>query len=978
LDGVSGDPAINTTDAAQLGVQWMTPVGASLSSPVTAWNADLDETLAYVGTRSGDLDAVAVASGQLVWSVQLGSQIEATPVVDGSNLWVAPASTGRLLKLDADNGSVECGATVPTPPVQSSPVLATPPGGRPTVYLATDDGPTNGTVLAVNESDCTTDWTWGGWQSFPGAVIGSWSPVSYAVDAAGEPLVLLGSADPDGAEYALDAVTGAEVWRFGTYQQDGADWDVGSGAAVSAPGVNGLADGAVYFTGKDGFLYALDLSTGAPLWSFNFGGNGPGVPPVTTDALDTPALQGTTLVFGERGGVYAVNAVTGAVLWHTLTDAQADEDGSPLVAGAGGNRVVVFTSTDGTVQVFGLGKGTLLSSYATAADLAGSPAEVDGNLLVAGDDGFLYDFAPGGGHGSAPTTAVTWPPAGAGVPNPGANLTLRGTASAADGVRAVEVAVQQPAGTGDWYDRATASGIAGLALNQAHLASPGATSTTWSLVVPAPFQGGTMLVRAVAVGQNGVADPTPPTQASGPAVVTFTVAPGKGAARLTLGAARVAPGAWTTVKGSGFGPDEAVTLSLPAPSEGTATVLSVTTSSSGSFAKTALQIPTGTPFGLDTLAGVGAGSGRLAAAPVVVGNDAPQLAYGPAHVGFEPSDTVISRTQGLDDGNLVDPVWRVATPGGAGASPVEAGGLAVVGDSTGRVTAVTVATGKTAWTAQVPGAVGAPAAVDQGLVFVVDRTGTVTALAAASGTPAWSAVLGSAVTAAPTVAGGLLYVATTGGTLWALNETTGAAVWQAAAAGALSPVSVDTKAHLALAGDATGELWAWNSVTGAPAWQVATGAGALSAPPLLSGGVAYLGGAADTFGAWQESSGAARWTVPTAGPVTAGANLVAKQVVVGDGAGQIQVLDPGSGAVQATLGLDGPAVGLSSATGVTVVALAGGELEMFRSPTAFRTDWSWTGGGGSYAGPPVVLNGEILVAGANGLQAFAPPGRPIT
>jgi outer membrane protein assembly factor BamB len=113
--------------------------------------------------------------------------------------------------------------------------------------------------------------------------------LGYAVDADGTGLLLFGSANPDSEVYALNAVTGALVWRYATYSPSSEDWDVGAGVSTSAPGVNGFADGMAYVDGKDGILFGLDLTTGALVWQFNFGGNSPTNPVATgTDALSTP------------------------------------------------------------------------------------------------------------------------------------------------------------------------------------------------------------------------------------------------------------------------------------------------------------------------------------------------------------------------------------------------------------------------------------------------------------------------------------------------------------------------------------------------------------------------------------------------------------------------------------------------------------------------------------------------------------------
>ena len=70
-------------------------------------------------------------------------------------------------------------------------------------------------------------------------------------------------------------ITGKLVWRFQTLA--GTDLDVGAGITTSAPGVNGFADGVAYVDGKDGILYAIDLTTGLQIWVWNFG-HGPAAP----------------------------------------------------------------------------------------------------------------------------------------------------------------------------------------------------------------------------------------------------------------------------------------------------------------------------------------------------------------------------------------------------------------------------------------------------------------------------------------------------------------------------------------------------------------------------------------------------------------------------------------------------------------------------------------------------------------------------
>ena len=119
--------------------------------------------------------------------------------------------------------------------------------------------------------------------------------------------------------------------------------------------------------------------------------------------------------------------------------------------------------------------------------------------------------------------------------NPDGPLTLSGTASAPDGVSAVDVEVQTPAGTGQWVDAATDTLTPGLMINQATLATPGADSTTWSLQVPTTLSGGTYQVLAEAVGTNGVVDPTAEVGTASSDNVTFSVAADASAPQIVLG-----------------------------------------------------------------------------------------------------------------------------------------------------------------------------------------------------------------------------------------------------------------------------------------------------------------------------------------------------------------------------------------------------------------------------------------------------------
>ena len=69
-----------------------------------------------------------------------------------------------------------------------------------------------------------------------------------------------------------------------------------------------VANGVVYFGSDDSWLYALDATTGAKLWSFEAG--------YSYDAVQSSpsVVNGVVYVGGRDFNVYALNASTGAML----------------------------------------------------------------------------------------------------------------------------------------------------------------------------------------------------------------------------------------------------------------------------------------------------------------------------------------------------------------------------------------------------------------------------------------------------------------------------------------------------------------------------------------------------------------------------------------------------------------------------------------------------------------------------------------
>ena len=939
---------------------------------MVSYNETLGRTLAYAGGKSGFFEAVDAASGQIIWSDFLGDAITSSPLVENGNVWIAPQGANKLYKLNAATGATECVASVQGT-VLSTPVFATPPGGVASVYLGTlGAGTANGPVAAFAETDCSQEWQWTGYV-ISGQNTGTWGPFSYGVDSSGIGLVVFGSANPDSEVYAIDARTGDLVWRYATYSPPTEDWDVGAGVDISAPGVNGFADGMAYVEGKDGIFYALDLTNGSLLWQYNFGQNRPNNPITTnTDALSTPALSGTTLVFGDAGGLYALNAVNGHKRW--FVKGTGDINSSPAIVGPSGKRVVTYGDLNGYIHVVNLSNGTSLYTYKTGGLVTSSPADVDGNLLIASEDGFLYDFALGGGNGSPPTTSVTSPTQGASVVNPNGSLSVSGTAAAPDGVRSVTVQVEMNGATGPWFNQSSEKFAPALSTASATLASPGATSTAWSLDLPVPEQAASYNVLASAVGTNGVADGTAYTSATNVAAVSFGVQASPLAPVVNVTPTRVPPGGHATVSSTGFSPGESVVFTTTTTSGSTVTLATVRANSSGATVSTPITLPVQVPFGPVSIIGTGQTSGNVGSGSVYVSNDDPQLGYGSLHQGFETNDSVIANFQGVD--TKVTQGWAFHGQGAFDTTPAIDQGIIYFGDAAGNFYAVNETSGALTWSVNTVNAIESDPAVDSGLVFYGGDGGDIHADNATTGAGTWRQSIGGNVSS-PAVAGGSVYVGTSQGNLVALNESTGGIEWTDAVGGAItSAPAVDIGAGLVVVTTSGGSVEAVSTSNGAPSWSDSLGSAATG--PMIDGGDVYVAAQSGKVFALNETSGATSWTRTVSNAVTAAPIIAFGRVAIGDSGGTLSYFDTSTGNLRSTETQFGyPITGLSFAGSDILMTSGSGNLGIIQGSNYLKMSWKYSATEG-YASPGVFLNGDVFVLGGDGsLRAFTTPGRSI-
>ncbi len=962
------DPGSNltTANAATLGVRWATDLyGPALDSPVAAYDPALRQTLLYIGTETGSVLALNASTGQIVWGHWLGAIIRGTPVVSNGSVYVGTDTTPALYRLNAATGSLQCRLVV-TMPIEGTPLIVHPPGGVPTLYVGTiDDGLRSGPVYAMNAATCALEWTFSGYHRMSG----SWVPVSYAVDAHGEPLVVFGTADPDASVYALNALTGAEVWRFQAVNPPPGTYDIGAGATISVPGANGFADGVVYVPSKFGILYALDLTTGAQIWATDFNA----VADATEGGRSTPACSGENLVFGYSGGVFDLNASSGAVRWQFVDPSRTEVLSSPAILGPAGHQIVVAADLSGRVDVLRLANGALLYSYATAGYITASPAAGVDDFWIASSDGFLYDFGPAGGNDATPpSTVLVSPQSATTLANPNGMLTVLGVATDSAGVAGVEVAVRSGGADGLWWDPARSTWSLGPAAGPAVLSRPGTGASNWSFSFPMPPGGGVFWITAYARSIHGQSDVLPPS-------VDVTVLAAIDRAHLQAASSFVAPGGSATLSGGHFARSEEIEFEL------NGAVLAVTnTTATGAVPRTRVPIPSTAAFGLSAIVGFQPRSHRSASVAITVANPWEQTGFGAGDTGFEPNDPTWMRHVYVGTSAWLYLAWHFAPGVPFLASPAVVGGVAYLASLSGDVYAIDIANGGLLWDSHLPS--GAPVvrapSVDplQGLLFVAGTDGTLSALAISTGDPVWSIALGGNLSA-PVFGAGKIYLTSDNG-LVSVLETTGAVLWTAPLPSrSASSVALDPTRGILVDALASGELLAVHISTGQPLWSASLGAGFVAAPTLWNGAV-VVGSLNSSVYAVSERTGARLWTFVTSGPIESAGVIVsqesyrgAPEYAVGSANGILWVLNVATGTLDFTVSWGAPIVGVGAADGIIFAETSNGFVKATRAYTSL-TVWShWIGS--PLASAPVLVDGTVYVSTEEGnLYAFTTFGQP--
>lgn len=342
----------------------------------------VDHAILFVGTMEGKLSAYDLTNSRApLWSLNLSTtagKIDALygrPVVAGAYVYIAN-EFGKVYKLSIDNSEAAKVIDLKTDVVGGIDV------GLDTVYVSASDPDTNqGTLYALNAGTLEVRWQYPGTSDTP-LSDRIWGAPTVDVTAADAGVVYFGCFDHK--MYALDAITGAEVWNFEA-----------GGAIADKPLVY---EGAVYFGSFDRKFYAVDKTTGVAKWTEPFeAGNW-----FWTEAV---ANDGTIYVGSLDHKVYALDANIGAVKSSFET---ASSITSPVVIA--GDKLIVAANS-GVVYALDLANLESTQKWASPYEMGQeiqSPMSMYGEFLyVYGRDSTLTArwLTTGGESGWAITTS---------------------------------------------------------------------------------------------------------------------------------------------------------------------------------------------------------------------------------------------------------------------------------------------------------------------------------------------------------------------------------------------------------------------------------------------------------------------------------------------------------------------------------------------------------------------------------------------
>jgi outer membrane protein assembly factor BamB len=321
---------------------------ASKSSPA------VDEANIYIGLDTRAIVAIDRLTGQVRWSYYTRfskNGIHGSPTIDPErNMVYIGAYDGWIYALDRDTGK-RVWNTKLGDYIGSSPTLY-----KDTVYIGVEMRAPDGYIVGV---DADT-----GREVFRSSKLGNHPHSTPTIDPESG-CIFIG--ENNGHLYCYWLSNQTERWRFKTGD------DIKSTASVN--------QGVVYITSWDGYLYAINITTGKSIWTHHSGYR----------IMSSPTIdpENNVLYYGNHGGkIYAINANSGKRIWvHNTGD--RIQSSATLVKET---NTLIIGSNDSNLYLLDAATGRLKQKIPLLSGVSGVPVTVGDHLYVFDNLGYLYSF----------------------------------------------------------------------------------------------------------------------------------------------------------------------------------------------------------------------------------------------------------------------------------------------------------------------------------------------------------------------------------------------------------------------------------------------------------------------------------------------------------------------------------------------------------------------------------------------------------
>jgi outer membrane protein assembly factor BamB len=291
--------------------------------------ASIDGTVYNVDTELGELD----------WSVNVGSEVYASPLIDKERnaVYICDAS-GGVTRLNLDDGNTVWQWSTGTPDsIYSSPNV----DDKGRIFFGSYDG-----LFYALDPNGTLAWRYTGCNNY-----------IHTSPSVGWGMVFFGSCD--GYLRCLSTNNGTLIWSFR------------SAYIPSSPSINGEY---VHFGSFDQRFYTLDILTGEQVWNTTLGG----------DIYSSPAVSSDKVVVGcDDGFLYCLNRTNGEILWK-LDLGPGKLESSPVLT----SGLVVETYHQGLVLVH-LENGSIYRTFELGDSRDVSPSVSDGKVIFGDAAGYI-------------------------------------------------------------------------------------------------------------------------------------------------------------------------------------------------------------------------------------------------------------------------------------------------------------------------------------------------------------------------------------------------------------------------------------------------------------------------------------------------------------------------------------------------------------------------------------------------------------